>query len=129
MSDKLQAAPDAMKPNAEVKHTFSDPVKPERGAQNHLTGAARAAARGGLHGDITSNTIARDAAVARGEAADGSTPDGSTPDGRMQPDVVDGADQAQFSEPAKGTPAPTPPPKAVAPPPPPPAPPAPKPAG
>ena len=77
-------------------------LKPEHGAQNHLTGEARAAARGGLHGDILSNTIARDAAVSRGEAADGLTVDGSTPDGRAQPDVADGADQATFGAPGTG---------------------------
>lgn len=75
---------------------LSEPTKPEHGAQNHLTGDARAAARGALHGDIVSNTIARDAAVSRGEAGDGMTPDGSLPNGSQQPDVKDGTDQAKF---------------------------------
>ena len=79
-----------------------EPVKQEHGAQNILTGAARAAARGGAGGDIISNTLIRDAAVGRGEAGDGMTPDGSTPDGRLPPDVMDGADKATFSEPGKG---------------------------
>ena len=48
-------------------------VKPEHGDQVRLTGEARAAARGALHGDILSNTIARDAAVSRGDALDGQT--------------------------------------------------------
>lgn len=87
---------------ADVEVPVPRKVKPEHGAQNHLTGVARAAARGGLHGSIASNTLARDAAAAKGEAADGSTPDGSTIDGREQPDVIDGADQATFSEPGKG---------------------------
>lgn len=78
---------------------LSDPIKREHGSQVHLTGAARAAARGGLHGDIISNTIARDAAVGAGEAGDGMSVDGSTPDGHQPPDVVDGADQAKLGEP------------------------------
>lgn len=77
-------------------------IKSEHGAQNHLTGHARAAARGALHGDVVSNTIARDAAISRGEAADGFTVDGSTQDGRAQPDVADGSDQATFGAPGTG---------------------------
>lgn len=87
---------------ADVKVPAPAPVHREHGAQVHLTGTARAAARGGLHGDIASNVLARDAAVAAGEAADGLTTDGSTPDGREQPDVIDGADQATLGEPGKG---------------------------
>jgi hypothetical protein len=86
----------------EVHHTFSDPIKPEHGAQVVLEGRARAAARGGLHGDITSNTIARDAEVAAGRAADGTTPDASTPDGRLPPDVATGADQPDYGPAGEG---------------------------
>lgn len=78
------------------------PIKQEHGAQVVLQGEARAAARGGLHGDILSNTIARDAAVGRGEAADGTTPDGSTPDGRLPADTAQGADQPEFGPPGEG---------------------------
>lgn len=74
----------------------------EHGAQVVLSGDARAAARGALAGDIVGNTIARDAAVGRGEAADGTTPDGSTPDGRLPPDVKDGADQPAYGAPGQG---------------------------
>ena len=81
---------------SEVTIPTPGPIKNEHGAQNHLTGDARAAARGALHGDIVSNTIARDAAVSRGEAGDGMTPDGSLPNGSQQPDVKDGTDQAKF---------------------------------
>lgn len=87
---------------SEVLHNFSAPVKNEHGAQNVLTGRARAAARGGLHGDIVSNTIARNAEVGAGNAGDGTTPDGSTPDGRLPPDVATGADQAEFGPPGEG---------------------------
>lgn len=80
----------------------SDAGKNEHGAQVVLTGAARAAARGGLHGSIEENTMARDAAVGRGEAADGTTPDGSTPDGRLPPDVATGADQHRYGPAGQG---------------------------
>lgn len=87
---------------SEVRYNLTDPVKPEHGAQVVLSGRARAAARGGLHGDITSNTIARDAEVAAGNAADGTTVDGSTPDGRLPPDVATGADQPEYGPPGEG---------------------------
>lgn len=56
------------------------------GAQVVLTGDAQAAARGGSHGDILANTVARDAAIAAGHiepataeaAADATT--GAIPD-------------------------------------------------
>lgn len=95
MADKKQDG-------SEVAVPTPEPVKNEHGAQVVLTGQARAAARGGLHGTIEANTAARDAAVGQGKAADGMTPDGSTPDGRLPPDVADGADQAEYSEPGKG---------------------------
>ncbi len=74
----------------------------EHGAQVHLTGKARAAARGAVHGTITENVHEYNAAVQRGEAADGTTPDGSTPDGRLPPDTLEGADQAVYGEPGQG---------------------------
>lgn len=77
-------------------------TKSEHGGQVHLTGRARAAARGGLHGDIMSNTMARDAEVGANRAGDGMTPDGSTPDGSLPPDVVDGADQAVYGPSGQG---------------------------
>ena len=59
---------------------------PGIGAQVVLTGDAQAAARGGTHGDIVSNTVARDEAIAAGHiepatadaAADATT--GAIPD-------------------------------------------------
>jgi hypothetical protein len=109
MPDKKAAPTDApiargtpVAPGSDVLHTFTDPVKPEHGAQVVLEGRARAAARGGLHGDIVSNTIARDAEVAAGRAADGLTPDGSTPDGRLPADVATGAEQPRFGPPGEG---------------------------
>lgn len=83
-----------------VRHRVSDPVKGEHGAQVVLDGLARTAARGGAAGDIHSNTLIRDAAVAAGQAADGTTPDGSTPDGRLPPDVV--TQHASYSDPGQG---------------------------
>ena len=44
-----------------------------QGAQVILTGDARDAARGGPHDDITTNTLARDSAIAAGHVADGTT--------------------------------------------------------
>jgi len=46
---------------------------PGQGAQVILTGDAQDAARGGPHGDIVSNTVARDAAIAEGHVAPGTT--------------------------------------------------------
>ncbi len=97
-----QAKPPGSEELGGMSPPTSDPAHQEHGAQVHLTGAARAAARGGLHGDITDNTTARDMAIKAGEAADGTTGDGSTPDGRLPPDVVDGADQQQHGDPGKG---------------------------
>jgi len=95
---------DALDPtaNPDGSPTPHGTFRQEHGAQVHLTGLARAAARGGVYGDVVANTMARDAEVAAGRAADGSTPDGSTPDGRLPPDVLGGADVAVYGEPGAG---------------------------
>lgn len=59
-----------------------------RGAQVILTGEAQDAARGGLAGDMTENTLAKRALEADGTVADGTTPDGSTLTGKPPADVV-----------------------------------------
>lgn len=105
-ADKVDPAPapDVVETANEtvVSPALTPSVKNEHGAQVHLTGRARSAARGGLHGDILSNTLARDAEVGMNNAADGMTPDGSTPDGSLPPDVADGADQAVYGPAGQG---------------------------
>lgn len=68
--------------------TPTAPGNPSRGAQVVLAGEAQTAARGGVGGDIETNTLHKRALEARGEQADGSTPDGSTLTGEPPPDVV-----------------------------------------
>lgn len=60
---------------------------PSRGAQVILTGEAQTAARGGLSGDLTENTLAKRALEADGTVADGTTPDGSTRTGKPAADI------------------------------------------
>ena len=74
------------KSDAAENVVVSAPVKQEHGAQVHLTGEARAAARGGLAGDLMGNTLAKTALEADGAVADGGTPDGTTRTGEPQPD-------------------------------------------
>lgn len=61
MSDEPEHAPEP--------EQIPEPVAPfkPQGAQNVLTGAAQAAARGELHGEIHQNVAARDAAVVASE--------------------------------------------------------------
>jgi hypothetical protein len=46
---------------------------PGQGAQVVLTGDAQAAARGGVHGEIAENTMARDQAILAGHVVEGTT--------------------------------------------------------
>jgi hypothetical protein len=46
---------------------------PGQGAQVILTGDAQAAARGGVHGEIAENTMARDQAILAGHVVEGTT--------------------------------------------------------
>lgn len=68
--------------------TPTAPGNPSRGAQVVVTGEAQTAARGGVGGDIETNTLHKRALEARGDQADGSTADGSTLTGEPPPDVV-----------------------------------------
>ena len=57
-----------------AEHVVEDGMAPiGQGAQVILTGAAQEAARGGTHSDVTSNTMARDQAIADGHVVEGTT--------------------------------------------------------
>lgn len=49
-----------------------------QGAQVVLTGDAQAAARGGTHGEIAANTVARDEAIKHGHIEHGATKDAAS---------------------------------------------------
>jgi hypothetical protein len=82
-------APAVVEPEHDVTGKAAQPAAPSgaegadtpgiaplgQGAQVVLTGDAQAAARGGTHDDIQSNTVARDAAIAGGHVAEGATAD------------------------------------------------------
>lgn len=64
-----------------------------QGAQVVLTGDAVAAARGGTHGEIADNTMARDAAIAAGHVETGTTAEAAAAatTAKALPDAEDGA--------------------------------------
>jgi hypothetical protein len=59
-----------------------------QGAQVVLTGAAKEAARGGTHGDVTANTMARDQAIADGHVVEGTTAQAASDAMEGQPPVA-----------------------------------------
>jgi hypothetical protein len=66
--------------------TEMNPEHAEHGAQVVLTGEARAAARGGLHGSQQENVDAKRKLEIEGEVADGHSADGTSVTGKRQAD-------------------------------------------
>lgn len=74
--DPVEDPPKALEPAAPSGAEAQIPpglAPPGQGAQVVLTGDAQAAARGGVHGEISANTMARDAAISAGHVAEGTT--------------------------------------------------------
>lgn len=67
--------PEAAAPSGAEPHVPDGQAPLGQGVQVILTGDAQQAARGGTHGEIVDNTIARDVAIAEGHVEPGTTAD------------------------------------------------------